>query len=133
MMIHARSVPFSFLSRSRKRDGQGLARQRRSIRKMWLTLERLEDRTQPSISGVGFYGLAYDSTQGLTPPDTVVAAGPNHVVEAVNENLFIASKANLPSGLSGTTQSFDNFFPGFTHSLFGLSDVITDPSVNYDA
>jgi hypothetical protein len=100
---------------------------------MWLTLERLEDRTQPSISGVGFYGLAYDSTQGLTPPDTVVAAGPNHVVEAVNENLFIASKANLPSGLSGTTQSFDNFFPGFTHSLFGLSDVITDPSVNYDA
>jgi hypothetical protein len=87
----------------------------------------------PSISGTGFIGLSYDSTQGVTPPDTVAAAGPNYVVEAVNENLFIASKATLPNSLSGTVQSFDSFFPGFTHSFWGLSDVITDPSVNYDA
>ena len=98
-----------------------------------LYLEPLEDRTLPSISGFAYGGLNYDSSQGLTPPDTIVAAGPNHVVEAVNENLLFASKANLPNSLTGTVQSFDNFFPGFTHSLFGLFDVISDPSVNYDA
>jgi hypothetical protein len=98
-----------------------------------LTLERLEDRTLPSISGTGYFGLNYDPSQGLTPPDTIVAAGPNHVVEAVNETLFFGSKSTLPSSLTGPTESFDNFFPGFTHSIFGLDDVISDPSVNYDA
>jgi uncharacterized repeat protein (TIGR01451 family) len=29
-------------------------------------------------------------------------------------------------------QAFQDFFPGFTHSTFGLDDIITDPSVNYD-
>ena len=96
-------------------------------------LEQLEDRAQPSISGVGFYGLAYDSSQGATPPDPIAAAGPNYVVEAVNDNLFIGSKSTLPNNLSGTVQSFDSFFPGFTHSIFGLDDIISDPSVNYDA
>jgi uncharacterized repeat protein (TIGR01451 family) len=96
------------------------------------SLERLEDRTVPSISGVAFGGLNYDSIQGATPPDTIIAAGPNHIVEAVNQNLFFGSKANLPGSLSGTVQAFTDFFPGFEHSLFGLSDVISDPSVNYD-
>src|SRR5262249_12124121 len=89
-------------------------------------------RTLPSLSGVAFGALNYDSSQGATPPDTIVAAGPNHVVEAVNQNLLFASKANLPNSISGTVQSFQDFFPGMTHSLFGLSDVISDPSVNYD-
>jgi uncharacterized repeat protein (TIGR01451 family) len=132
-MTQPKSAILSFLKCARKRNGQGRARQRRPIPGSRLAIERLEDRSLPSISGVGFYGLAYDSTQGLTPPDTIAAAGPNHVVEAVNENLFFGSKATLPNSLSGTVQSFDNFFPGFTHSLFGLSDVISDPSVNYDA
>jgi hypothetical protein len=96
-------------------------------------LERLEDRSLPSLSGVAFGGLDYDSSQGATPPDTIVAAGPNHVVEAVNQNLLFASKANLPNSISGTVQSFNSFFPGMEHSFFGLQDVITDPSVNYDA
>jgi hypothetical protein len=95
-------------------------------------VERLEDRTVPSISGYEFGALNYDPNQGVTPPDTIVAAGPNHVVEAVNQNLLFASKANLPNSISGTTQSFQDFFPGMTHSLFGLSDLISDPSVNYD-
>jgi hypothetical protein len=69
----------------------------------------------------------------VTPPDSIVAAGPNNVLEAVNDNLLIGSKSTLPNSITGTVQPFDNFFPGFTHSLFGLSDVITDPSVNYDA
>jgi hypothetical protein len=96
-------------------------------------LESLEDRTLPSLSGFAFGGLTYDPNQGVTPPDTIVAAGPNHVVEAVNQNLLFASKANLPNSISGTTQSFQDFFPGMTHSIFGLDDLISDPSVNYDA
>src|SRR5262249_31769667 len=92
----------------------------------------LEDRTLPSLSGSAFGGLNYDPSQGATPPDTIIAAGPNHIVEAVNQNLLFASKANLPNSISGPVQSFSDFFPGMTHSLFGLSDVISDPSVNYD-
>src|SRR5262249_11103552 len=97
-----------------------------------LTLEPLEDRTLPSLSGFAFGGLNYDPNQGATPPDTIIAARPNHVVEAVNQNLLFGSKATLPTSLSGTVQSFNDFFPGMTHSLFGLLDVISDPSVNYD-
>jgi uncharacterized repeat protein (TIGR01451 family) len=77
--------------------------------------------------------MSYDPNQGATPPDTIAAAGPGYVVEAVNQSLFFGSKATLPSSLSGSIETFDSFFPGFTHSFWGLSDVITDPSVNYDA
>jgi uncharacterized repeat protein (TIGR01451 family) len=76
--------------------------------------------------------LSYDPNQGATPPDSIVAAGPKYVVEAVNQNLFFVSKANLPNSISGTVQSFLDFFPGMTHSTFGLDDLISDPSVNYD-
>jgi uncharacterized repeat protein (TIGR01451 family) len=131
-MNQARSALLSFLHRCRKWEGQAFSRQR-PIPAAPLTLERLEDRTMPSINSVGFYGLGYDSSQGATPPDTIAAAGPNHVVEAVNDNLFFGSKSGLPNSLTGSTQSFDSFFPGFTHSIFGLDEVITDPSVNYDA
>jgi uncharacterized repeat protein (TIGR01451 family) len=133
MMIRTESALLAFLNGDRKRNGRGCSCKRRPLFRAHLTLEQLEDRSLPSISGIGYFGLAYDSSQGVTPPDTVVAAGPNHVVEAVNDNIFFGSKATLPNSLSGNVQSFDSFFPGFTHSLFGLSDVITDPSVNYDA
>jgi hypothetical protein len=133
MMIQEWFALLLFRNRGRKWGGQGCARQRRPIRRMRPRLEGLEERTLLSITSTGFYALAYDPSQGVTPPDSIVAAGPNHVLEAVNDNLFIGSKSTLPNSLTGTIQSFDNFFPGFTHSLFGLSDVITDPSVNYDA
>ncbi len=132
MMIRAWSALLSALNPLRKRHGRGPTGERRPRSGARLALEALEDRLVPSISGTGYYGMGYDSGQGLTPPDTVAAAGPNHVVEAVNTNLFIASKASLPGSLSGSVQSFSSFFPGFTHSSFGL-DVVTDPSVNYDA
>jgi hypothetical protein len=95
-------------------------------------VERLEDRTVPTLSGYVFGGLNYDPNQGATPPDTIAAAGPNYVVEAVNQSLLFASKANLPNSISGSTQTFLDFFPGMTHSIFGLDDLISDPSVNYD-
>src|SRR5262249_8467755 len=113
----------------RKRHSRGCAR----LPKARLTLEPLEDRTLLSLSGFAFGGLNYDPNQGATPPDTIIAAGPNHVVEAVNQNLLFASKANLPNSISGSVQSFNDFFPGITHSLFALLDVTSDPSVTYDA
>jgi uncharacterized repeat protein (TIGR01451 family) len=133
MMIQPWSAILSILNRARKRYGQRSSRRRRPVPVTRLTLEPLEDRTLLSISGIGFYGMSYDPSQGVTPPDTIAAAGPTYVVEAVNTKLFFASKANLPNNLSGTVQTFNNFFPGITHSTLGLADVVSDPSVNYDA
>jgi uncharacterized repeat protein (TIGR01451 family) len=123
----------SLLNDGQKRNGHSFWRQRRLKHGRRPTLERLEDRTLFSINSAGFYGMNYDPNQGATPPDTVAAAGPTYVVEAVNQSLFFGSKATLPGSLSATVETFDGFFPGFTHSFWGLSDVITDPSVNYDA
>jgi uncharacterized repeat protein (TIGR01451 family) len=124
MMSHKGSALRSILRANRKRNGRAFWRP---------TLEQLEDRTLLSLSGFVYGGLNFDSNQLVTPPDTIVAAGPNHIVEAVNQNLLFASKASLPGSLSGTVQAFPDFFPGFEHSIFGLDDIITDPSVNYDA
>jgi hypothetical protein len=132
MTKRTRLTLISILNGDRRRNGQRSARPGRSIARGRLTLERLEDRTLATITGTAFGGLNYDPNQGATPPDTIVAAGPNHVVEAVNQNLLFASKANLPNSISGTVQSFQDFFAGMTHSTFGLSDLISDPSVNYD-
>jgi hypothetical protein len=132
MIKHTWSARRSLLNRGRQRTGRGPSPNRRPAPGERLTVERLEDRTLPSISGFAFAGLDYDPNQGLTPPDTITAAGPNHVLEAVNTNLLIINRAGFPNNITGTVQAFTDFFPGMTHSLFGLSDVISDPSVNYD-
>src|SRR5947209_8343248 len=88
MTTRAWSALFSILNPRRKPSGQGPSGKRRPNPQTRLGLEPLEDRMLPSISGVGYFGMNYDPSQGLTPPDTVVAAGPNHVVEAVNTSLF---------------------------------------------
>jgi hypothetical protein len=132
MTRSTRPALLSLLRGAGKGNGRGRARQRPPAGAR-PAVERLEDRTMPSLSGFAFSGLSYDPNQGVTPPDTIVAAGPNHVVEAVNQTLLFASKANLPNSISGTTQAFQDFFPGMTHSIFGLDDLISDPSVNYDA
>src|SRR5438067_8065679 len=108
MTRHARAASLPRPNRARRRP----APQPR------LTLERLEDRSLPSLSGFAFGGLNYDPGQGVTPPDTIMAAGPNHVVEAVNTNLLFINKSTLPNNISGTVQSFTDFFPGMTHSTF---------------
>jgi hypothetical protein len=85
-------------------------------------VECLEDRTLPSITATSFAGLAFDLTQGATPPDTIAASGPAYIVEGVNNNIRFVNKTTLAS----TQQTFANFF-GITGS-----GTITDPSVNYD-
>jgi uncharacterized repeat protein (TIGR01451 family) len=123
------SVLFSFRNRGRKKDRGTSSSQKLSVTRLWV--EPLEDRTLPSITGFAFGGLNY-SQGGATPPDTIAAAGPNNVVEGVNDTLLFLNKAGMPNNISGTTQAFTDFFSGFTHSFLGFEDVISDPSVNYD-
>ncbi len=130
-MSQLRYVLYSLQIRGQVEGGRSRRRHRSPSKP--LALERLEDRTVPSINSAGYFGLGFDSSQQVTPPDSIASAGPTYVVEAVNDNLFFASKSGLPNSLGGSTQSFANFFPNFTHSIFGLDEVITDPSVNYDA
>jgi len=59
-----------------------------------------------------------------TPPDPVIAAGPNYVIEAVNHSFAIYNK----SGTQEKLYNFLNFFSSFVTS----SDIITDPKVIYD-
>ena len=110
---------FSKLNRGRKRRGRG-QRSSGSYGGRIQRSEPLEDRLLLTISGTGYYGMNYSSSQGLTPPDTITAAGPNYVFEADNTNLYIASKAGLPNNLSGSVVSFKSFFPGITHSPGGF-------------
>jgi hypothetical protein len=89
-----------------------------------LVLETLEDRSLMSVSvGSSFAGLGFPDS-GLTPPDTMAAAGPSHVVEVVNSRIAFFDKftCNLVS-----QQSLTNFFAPVKGGNF-----IFDPSVTYD-
>jgi hypothetical protein len=78
----------------------------------------------PSLStSESFNGIGLLASGGYVPPDTQVAAGPNHVFEAVNLEGQIFGKAG------GAVKSFS------LYSFFNIStsDNITDPRVLYDA
>jgi cell division septation protein DedD len=77
--------------------------------------------TTPTI-GTAFNGLnAAESCSGCEPPDTQVAAGPNHVVEADNVQIRIFDK----SGSTIRTVSLN--------SLFAVGNVfVSDPRIRYD-
>src|SRR5262245_36867921 len=67
---------------------------RRTARPGRLQLERLEDRTVPSVSvlnnsGNGYTGLNFNQSGGFVPPDTCGAAGPSAYVETVNQTVAL--------------------------------------------
>src|SRR5713101_8878520 len=80
-----------------------------------LGLERLEDRTVPSVtiaasnnSGQGYAALSFNQSGGYVPPDTNGAAGPSNYVETVNQTIAIyGPKA---TGASAATSSFSTFW-----------------------
>jgi len=83
-----------------------------------LTLERLEDRTVPSVSilnnsGNGYAGLsplsqANASGYYYVPPDTNGAAGPSAYLETVNQTVTLYG--NKATGASATTAALSTFW-----------------------
>ncbi|MGC8639007.1 MAG: Ig-like domain-containing protein, partial [Isosphaeraceae bacterium] len=86
---------------------------------------RLEERLNLSTTlGAAFLG---DSGTGWYPPDTNLAAGPNDVVESVNEAIAIYNKS---TGALVSSESLPSLFSGFDS---GGGSGMFDPSVMYDS
>ncbi len=87
-------------------------------------IEALDCRVLLSVNlATNFRGLVFSDTIGYVPPDTIAAAGPNHVVECINANIAIYNK----SGTLISKQTLSSFFSGFSHG-----SIISDPQVLYD-
>src|SRR5207248_3005939 len=99
----------SFITSSRRP-----IRSKRALRNS-LDLERLEDRTLPSVTivptnnnGQGYVGLDFNQSGGFAPPDTCGAAGPINYVETVNQTVAIYSPKATGSAVA--TDSFTDFW-----------------------
>ena len=96
----------------------------RPLRSARPSLELLEDRSQPSITILsGSDGLDFAGTADGAPPDTIAAAGPNHIVEMVNTDIAIYTKAGALVFQQDLSQFFAPVFAG---------NAISDPFVMYD-
>lgn len=69
-----------------------------------------------------------DATTAVVPPDTVLAVGPNHVLEAVNRGFAVYTKNGA---VSQAYRSFENFFQTIRPSV-GFTNYF-DPRVIYDS
>src|SRR5262249_42432741 len=90
-------------------------------------LEVLEGRCLPSVNLLGsFKGLDYTDAKSGEPPDTILAAGPNHIVETVNTSVAFYQKA---TGALVFLQKLNSFFApvGVAATAF-----LSDPLVTYD-
>jgi hypothetical protein len=104
--------------RSKRRGGRARCRPQ---------VEALEDRRVPTVHlGNSFPGMSFiDTSSSSTPPDTILAVGPNVVVEAVNTAVEITDK-------SGNVLLPPEELSLFFASVFGTGDSLTDPYVVYD-
>ncbi len=75
--------------------------------------------TSPSLT-TGFIGLRRAESGGWIPPDTQVGVGPNHIVEAVNLEMRIWSKAG------------DLISTSDLNSFFQTSAQLSDPKIRFD-
>src|SRR5438309_993043 len=68
-------------------------RRRRSAASVRPIFELLEDRTVPSVDmSVNFNGIGFDPRVAADLPDTILAVGPNQVVEATNRDVAFYDK-----------------------------------------
>jgi hypothetical protein len=88
-------------------------------------LEALEGRLVPTVSVLqSFAGMSFnDTASGGEPPDTIMAAGPNHVVELVNTAIRVSDK----NGGVLSTRELSAFF-----STLGAVGQMSDPQLSYD-
>ena len=90
-------------------------------------VETLEDRLAPVVQS--FAGLAFDPAVGgsshLSPPDTNAAAGPQSIVEVVNNTIAIYTKTGATTASTSLNTFFANNEPHTTNGF-------TDPVVVYD-
>jgi hypothetical protein len=88
-------------------------------------LEWLEDRALPSVVvGVSVDGMnTTNNSCNCQPPDTIAAAGPNHVVEMVNTAIEVFNKSG---NVTSAPQSLLTFFSNHHNANQ------TDPFVFYD-
>jgi uncharacterized repeat protein (TIGR01451 family) len=99
-------------------------------------LERLEDRTVPSVSvlnnsGNGYAALSFNQSGGYVPPDTCGAAGPSAYVETVNQSVALYPSKSTSS--NAVTDSLSHFL--FTTGGLSRADSssgLSDPIVAYD-
>src|SRR5262249_36843655 len=110
-------------------------RHRRAVRvrptRARLQVERLEDRTVPSVTLLDdFAGLNFHVDRPVPPPDTHLAAGPRHLVEVVNNDIAFLNKSN---GNPVYTAFLTDFFAplGPFSETFSTVDAF-DPQVSYD-
>ena len=127
----------SILGRGRRPSPDVALHRRRML------LERLEDRTAPTVAIANYPGLDFGQTAkiqvnlggALTPPDPQGAVGPYSYVEAVN--LSVAIFEPRTNGINPTTDSLDDFFgvqgglPDPNPDIFA-NNSFTDPQVTFD-
>jgi hypothetical protein len=89
-------------------------------------LERLEDRSLPTVVPGSFAGLDFNASGGSEPPDTIIGVGPTDVVEAVNTEFAFFQKT---TGALIFEESFTDFFAQVGG---GPSTDMFDPRVTYD-
>lgn len=108
---------------SSKRGGKSRASKKSKSAK--LSVERLEDRTTPSVTlGVSVDGMnTTNNSANVQPPDTIAAAGPNHVVEMVNLAVEVFDKSG---NVTSAPQSLLTFFSNH------INRNQSDPFVFYD-
>jgi hypothetical protein len=109
--------------RGRKAHTQVLRRTRPLV-------EALEDRCLLSVNiGANFNGLAFDPAVPADPPDTILAVGPNQVVEATNRDIEVFDKGGTGLLFEHLKTFWAPILPG---GLPVPGDIITDPKVSFD-
>jgi hypothetical protein len=89
-------------------------------------LELLEDRSLPSVTLMqNFPDINFQDSGGFTPPDTMMAVGPQAVVGAVNTAITLKSKTGA---VLAAPEQFSTFFA----SIFQAGDTFSDPYLLYD-
>jgi subtilisin-like proprotein convertase family protein len=91
------------------------------------TVEELESRNLPSVNLItGLQGMnSNDPLFPLEPPDPIIAAGPNQVVELINTTMRVFDKA----GNVLMTQQLQNLFTPLQPQEMSDPNVMFDPSI----